>query len=267
MAGRIGMLNAVIAAVKEVAKQEIMPRYLKVQRHCKSDGSLCTEADVATQEALLRKLQKIYPGKIVSEEMSAEQQNDQWNSGDEGLWCIDPIDGTTNFVNGIPYFAVSVALMNRGRSVLGVVYDPVADEMFYAEKGKGAFLNDVQLPIKEYIPTVLDDAIASVDLKRLNRKLAARISTTPPCSSQRNFGACALEWCFTAAGRFDLYLHGGQNLWDYAAGCLILEEAGGRMCGFGLDDFWKEPLWQRSVIAASDPNLFLQWRDWIRINQ
>jgi myo-inositol-1(or 4)-monophosphatase len=228
---------------------------------------LCTEADVAAQEALLRKLQKIFPGKIVSEEMSVVQQNDQWNSGDDGLWCIDPIDGTTNFVNDIPYFVVSVALMKRGKSVLGVVYDPIADEMFYAEKGKGAFLNDVKLPIKEYIPTVLDGAIASVDLKRLNRKLAARISTTPPYSSQRNFGASALEWCFTAAGRFDLYLHGGQNLWDYAAGCLILEEAGGRMCGFDLDDFWKEPLWQRSVIAALDPNLFLQWRDWIRINR
>jgi len=265
MEGRISMLNAVIAAVKEVAKYEIIPRYLKVQRHCKSDGSLCTDADIAVQEALLQKLLKIYPGKIVSEEMSAEQQKDQWDSGDEGLWCIDPIDGTTNFVNGLPYFAVSVALMNRGRSILGVVYDPIADEMFYAEKGKGAFLNDVKLPIKEYIPTVLDDAIASVDLKRLNKKLAAIISTSPPYSSQRNFGACALEWCFTAAGRFDLYLHGGQNLWDYAAGCLILEESGGRMCGFDLDDFWEEPLWQRPIIAALDPNLFLQWRDWIRI--
>ena len=261
------MLNAVISAVKEVAKQEIMPRYLKVQRHYKSDGSVYTEADVAAQEALLRKLQKIYPGKIVSEEMSAEQQNDQWSSGDGGLWCIDPIDGTTNFVNGIPYFAVSVAFMKRGRSILGVVYDPVADEIFYAEREKGAFLNDIKLPIKKSIPTVLDNALAGIDLKRLNRKLAARISTTPPCSSQRNFGASTLDWCYTATGRFDLYLHGGQNLWDYAAGYLILEEAGGRMCGLGLDDFWKEPLWQRSVIAALDPNLFLQWCDWIRINQ
>ena len=104
-------------------------------------------------------------------------------------------------------------------------------------------------------------------MKRLNKKLAARISTTPPYSSQRNFGASALDWCFTAAGRFDLSLHGGQNLWDYAAGSLILEEAGGRMCGLDLDDFWKQPLWERSVIAALDPNLFLQWRNWVRINQ
>ena len=267
MARRIGMLNAVIDVVREVAKQEIIPRYLKVQGHYKSDGSLCTEADVAAQEALVGKLQKIYPGKIVSEEISAAQNNHQLNSGDGGLWCIDPIDGTTNFVNGIPYFAVSVALMNRGRSVLGVVYDPIADEMFSAEKGKGAFLNKAKLPVKEYTPTAFEGAIASVDLKRLNKKLAAIISTTPPCSSQRNFGASALDWCFTAAGRFDLSLHGGQNLWDYAAGSLILEEAGGRMCGLDSDDFWEQPLWERSVIAALDPNLFLQWRNWIRINQ
>ena len=77
------MINAVIDAVKEIAKQEIIPRYLKVQGHYKPDGSICTEADIATQEALVGKLQKIYPGKIISEEMSAAQNNDQWNSGDE----------------------------------------------------------------------------------------------------------------------------------------------------------------------------------------
>ena len=261
------MINAVIAVVKEVAKREIMPRYLKVAHHHKSDGSLCTEADIAAQKALVRKLQEIFPGTIVSEEMSERQQTDQWFAGDAGLWCIDPIDGTTNFVNGLPYFAVSVALMSHGRSVLGVVYDPVADEVFYAEKGKGAYLNGEKLPIKGYTPT-LGDAMASVDLKRLNsNKLGTAISTVPPFSSQRNYGACALEWCFTAAGRFDLYLHGGQKLWDYAAGCLILEEAGGHMCGFDRNDFWKEPLWQRSIIAALNPGLYVQWRDWVRLHR
>lgn len=263
MAGRENVLNTVITVVKKVAKQEIMPRYLKVVRHQKSDGSLCTEADIAAQEALLRELQKIYPGSVVSEEMSKKQQTDQWTAGDTGLWCLDPIDGTTNFVNGLPYFAVSVALMRHGRSVLGVVYDPVADEMFYAEKGKGAYLNGEKLPIKEYTPT-LGDAVANVDLKRLNGKLGTAISTAPPFSSHRNYGACALEWCFTAAGRFDIYLHGGQKLWDYAAGSLILEEAGGYMCGFDQDDFWEEPLWQRSIIAALNPSLGIQWRDWVR---
>ena len=103
-----------------------------------------------------------------------------------------------------------------------------------------------------------------MDLKRLSYKLAAAVATDLPCSSQRNYGASALDWCYTAAGRFDIYLHGGQRLWDYAAGYLILEEAGGRICGLDQDDFWAEPLWQRAAIAGLDPDLFLQWRDWVR---
>tara|TARA_Y100001936_G_C16068297_1_gene668777 strand:- start:255 stop:1040 length:786 start_codon:yes stop_codon:yes gene_type:complete len=261
------MISSVIDAVKEVAKNEIIPRYLKVQRQYKPDGSLFTEADVAAQKALFHLLKKIYPGKIVSEEMPLKQQHNQWHTGSKGVWCIDPIDGTTNFVNGIPYFAISVALMCHGKSILGVIYDPIADEMFYAERGKGAFLNNIKLPIKKHIPTLLNNTVASIDLKRLNKKLTTIVSTTPPYASQRNFGACALDWCFIAAGRFDLSLHGGQNLWDYAAGSLILEESGGRMCGLEFDDFWNEPLWQRSVIAALDPNLFIQWRSWVRTNQ
>jgi myo-inositol-1(or 4)-monophosphatase len=260
------VLEAVVAAVKSVAQREILPRYLRVARQRKADGSLFTEADIATQEALSRQLCEICQVPVVAEEMTDQEQKDRWELGDGGLWCMDPIDGTTNFVNGLPYFAVSVALMRHGRSVLGVVYNPVADEMFYAEKGGGAYLNGVRLPIKAHVPA-LRSAVANVDLKRLSPKLAQRICTAQPFSSQRNYGSCALEWCYTAAGRFDLYLHGGQKLWDYAAGSLILEEAGGHMSGFDRDDFWTEPLWQRSAIAALDPGLFSQWRDWVRATQ
>ena len=260
------MLDAVIATVRTVAQQEIVPRYLKVARQRKADGSLITEADLATQEALSRELRKIYPGAVVGEEMTAQEQIAQWLAGNAGLWCMDPIDGTSNFVNGLPYFAVSVALMRQGRSILGVVYNPIADEMFYAEQGGGAYLNGEKLPIKEHVPP-LRSAMANVDLKRLSAKLAQGICTARPFSSQRNFGSCALEWCYTAAGRFDLSLHGGQKLWDYAAGSLILQEAGGCMCGFDQDDFWAEPLWQRPVIATLDQGLFLQWRDWVRAHR
>jgi myo-inositol-1(or 4)-monophosphatase len=261
------VLEAVVAAVKSVAQREIMPRYMRVARQRKADGSLFTEADIATQEALSRELCRIYQGPVVAEEMTEQDQRDRWKLGDAGLWCLDPIDGTTNFVNGLPYFAVSVALMRKGRSVLGVVYNPVSDEMFYAEKGSGAYINGERLPIKMYVPA-LRGAVANVDLKRLTPKLAQGIcSSMRPFSSQRNYGSCALEWCYTAAGRFDLYLHGGQKPWDYAAGSLILEEAGGHMSGFERDDFWAEPLWQRPAIAALDPGLFSQWRDWVRSHQ
>jgi myo-inositol-1(or 4)-monophosphatase len=261
--GMSAMLKAVAAAVKLVSAEAIMPRYLKVTHQRKSDGSLCTEADMATQTALTRKLQAILHVPVLGEEMSGEEQHAIWQSGNDGLWCIDPIDGTSNFVRGLPYFAVSVALLRDGKSVLGVVYDPVGDEMFAAELGRGAFLNNEPLLGREPIGS-LAQALANVDLKRLNIKLVEQLAIRPPYSSQRNFGASALDWCYTAAGRYDLYLHGGQKLWDYAAGSLVLSEAGGHACCIECDDFAQGDVWQRSVIAARDAKLFEEWKNWIR---
>lgn len=260
------MLDAVIAAVRATAKQEIIPRYQQVSRQVKADGSTVTEADFAVQAMLLHELQKIHPAVMMGEEMSEQTQAENWVAGDAGLWCVDPIDGTSNFINGLPYFAISVAFMQQGKSVLGVVYNPVTNEMFYAERGKGAFLNGQALPFRKS-GSILSSAIANVDLKRLDPKFAEKISANPPYASQRNYGACTLEWCYTAAGYFDLYLHGGQKPWDYAAGSLILEEAGGQMCGFNQDDFWVGAPWQRSVIAGLNPDLFIQWRDWVRYHK
>lgn len=261
--GMSALLKAVVAAVRLITAEEILPRYLKVTHQAKSDGSLCTEADIAAQAGLCKKLQAILDVPVLGEEMSAAEQQVLWDAGAEGLWCIDPIDGTSNFVRGLPYFAVSVALLRQGVSVLGVVYDPIKDEMFAAESGKGCFLNGARLHGRDTAMT-LQQALASVDLKRLNKKLAAQLAAYPPFSSQRNFGASALDWCYTAAGRYDLYLHGGQKLWDYAAGMVILSEAGGRVCSIERDDFAHGEIWQRSVIAARNPVLFDQWKSWVR---
>ena len=260
------MLKAVIAAVKLVAAEEIMPRYMKVAHRRKSDGSLCTEADTAAQLALTKKLQAILNVPVLGEEMHTDEQHAIWRAGNDGLWCIDPIDGTSNFVHGLPYFAVSVALLREGKSVLGVVYDPVADEAFAAEKGKGAFLNGEMLIARDTAES-LEQALASVDMKRLSTKLVEQLATQPPYSSQRNFGASALDWCYTAAGRYDVYLHGGQKLWDYAAGTLVLWETGGYACCIENDDFFLGDIWQRSVIAARDKQLFDEWKSWIRAQQ
>ena len=258
------MLISVLSTIKTVALYENMPRYLNVARQQKGDGSIFTEADMASQVALVHGLRDVLDCPVLGEEMAPEEQERLWHeSSESGLWCIDPIDGTSNFVNGLPYFAISVGLVRGGRSVLGAVYDPVADEMFYAEQGFGAYLNGVRLPIKAHAPP-FHYAMAAVDFKRLSRDLAGKLAAKPPYATQRNYGASALDWCYTAAGRFDLYLHGGQKLWDYVAGALILEEAGGGMCTLTEDDFWQGNLWQRSVIAASDPELFQEWKAWIR---
>lgn len=260
------MLKAVAAVMKVVAEKEIMPRYMKVSHQKKIDGSLCTEADLAAQDALVQRLQAIHQVPVLGEEMSIAQQEEIWGNGKQELWCIDPIDGTSNFVHGLPYFAVSVALIRDGKSVLGVVYDPVAREVFAAERGKGAFLNGEKI-LKRNTATDLSAALANVDMKRLDGKLSAMLASRPPYASQRNFGASTLDWCYTAAGRYDVYLHGGQKLWDYAAGSLILQEAGGHVCGLEHDDFSHGNVWQRSVIAALDADMFSAWKSWIRAHQ
>lgn len=264
--GMGAMLKAIAAAMKLVAEKEIMPRYMKVSHQKKIDGSLCTDADIAAQEALVNRLQAIHHVPVLGEEMSLAQQESIWGDGKRELWCIDPIDGTSNFVHGLPYFAISVALMREGKSVLGVVYDPVAKEVFAAEHGRGAFLNGERMQQRS-AAIDLSAALANVDMKRLDTRLAALLASHPPYASQRNFGASTLDWCYTAAGRYDVYLHGGQKLWDYAAGSLILQEAGGQISCLEHDDFSHGNVWQRSVVAALDANMFNAWKSWIRSHQ
>lgn len=256
------LVAAVIEACRAVGREEVMPRYLKVAHERKVDGSLLTEADIAAQNALITRLRAIAPYPVLGEEMTDEEQRDVWALGGDGFWCVDPIDGTSNFVNGLPFFAVSVALIRDRRSVLGVVYDPTADEAFHAVLGGGAYMNGARLPLKEP-PTELRRCMAGIELKRIDRALAGRLAQEHPFSSQRNLGASTLDWCYVAAGRLHVYLHGGQKLWDYAAGCLILREAGGAACKMDGSDFTDGDPWCRSVLAAQTTELLTQWRDWL----
>jgi 3'(2'), 5'-bisphosphate nucleotidase/myo-inositol-1(or 4)-monophosphatase len=262
-AGPSARCRRLVALVREVGQQVIMSRYLSAVRSHKADGSLLTEVDLAAQKALVERLGGLIDCPVLGEEMSGEQQLEHWQNGGGGLWCIDPIDGTTNFVTGLPFFGVSVAYMEGGSSRFGTVYNPADDEAFYAERGAGSFLNGNRLPLRG--PTArLADCVAGVDFKRIPKPLADRLAMTPPYYSQRNFGSSAIEWCYLAAGRLDVYLHGGQMLWDYAAGRLILEEAGGAASTLTHDDFDGDNVWKRSVVAARDPALLAAWRDWIR---
>jgi myo-inositol-1(or 4)-monophosphatase len=260
-------MDQVESLVREVARTEILPRFLRVSHTRKEDGSMLTEADLACQHALSIALPAIAPYPVLGEEMTREQQDSLWMTHQEGLWVVDPIDGTTNFIHGLPHFAISIALMQNGKSSLGVIYNPITDELFYASRGEGAFMNGLALPLKQSSHGI-GDAIAGIDAKYLrSAKLASRIFSTAPFASQRSMGSSTLDWCYLAAGRFDIYLHGGQRLWDYAAGAVILEEAGGKIATLTQDEFWSDTPWKRSVIAALDPGLFTHWLQWVRHNQ
>lgn len=259
------VLQEVAQTVTGIAREQLLPRFNRIGHSHKADGSLLTEADLAAQRGLQQALQAHWPDyAFLAEEMTPAEQAALFTQSAAGLWCLDPLDGTSNFAAGIPYFAVSLALLVDGVPALGVVYDPVRDECFTAERGKGAWLNGEAL-VGEWPHSALERAIAIVDLKRLEPHLATRLAADHPYSSQRNFGASALDWCWLAAGRGHIYLHGCQRLWDYAAGSLILAEAGGRACsldGAGFERFTLEP---RSVMAALGEELFAAWADYLKV--
>ncbi|MDR2220102.1 MAG: inositol monophosphatase family protein [Methylobacillus sp.] len=258
-AGLIPSLTDLVAVVKRIGDEVVLPHFTRVGYTRKADGSVLTEVDLQAQEALREALTNIADCPLLGEEMTAEEQMRQWEAGRDGLWCVDPVDGTSNFVSGIPYFAVSVAWMWRGKPLLGVIYAPAVKEMFSAQAGQGAWLNGKKLPLSAPAST-LTEAIAGIDFKRLSLPLAAKLVGAPPYHSQRNLGSCALDWCYVASGQFDLYLHGGQYLWDYAAGCLILQEAGGTMSTLFSPDFWEGDVRRKSVVAASNDFLWKEWR-------
>ncbi len=248
--------------VIEAAEEELLPRFAEAERHYKADGSVVTEADFAVQRRLKGELAGRWPDfAFLGEEMPPEAQRRAMATG--SLWCLDPLDGTNNFIAGIPYFSVSLALISRGEVALGLIYDPIRRECFWAQRGRGAFLNHRPLRRRAFgIP--LRRAIAAIDFKRLDKELAVRLVTSPPYASQRSFGSIALDWCWTAAGRFHVYLHGRQKVWDYAAGSLILDEAGGRALTLEGEAVFLPEVVPRSVAASLDGELFEAWCAWLR---
>ena len=259
------MIAPLQSLIQQAASDELLPRFRQIERHFKADGSIVTEADIAMQQRLTAELQQRWPTiALLGEEMSEAQQQAQMTNSHRGLWVLDPLDGTSNFAAGIPCFSVSLALLVGGEVVLGIIYDPIREEHFSAIVGEGAWLNGVRLVAGEEALS-LSKCIAQVDFKRLPAEMAARIASQPPYSSQRSFGSGALDWCWLAAGRVQLYLHGQQKLWDYSAGQLILREAGGKSCTLDGEAVFSGRLEARSVVAALQPLHFEAWRDYLLI--
>ena len=250
-----------IEAVRAVAANEILPRFRSVVATIKQDGSLVTDADYASQDALVRALRALEPLPVIAEEMPSHEQVAVHASA-RRFWCIDPLDGTKNFSEGVPFFAVSVALMEGARPLFGTVYDPIADEAFYAVHGGGAWLNHKPLVVPARAP-VLADALAEVSLRRDTVPLRGALKRHPPYARRLTSGSSALSWCHLAAARIDVMLHSGQKMWDYAAGALILAEAGGALRSLEHRDFWAADAWQRSVVAARSRPLMDEWEAWI----
>lgn len=252
-------IEQLTALVKQAAVKEILPRFQHSDAEEKLDGSIITAADLGCQRWLSQSLHQHWPEiPLLGEEMSADEQAELMVESESGLWILDPLDGTSNFAAGFPLFSISLGLIRFGRVVQGVIYDPIRDECFYAQAGKGAWLNGQSLQLTGQ-QELLSASIALVDFKRLSPELATAIASKPPFRSQRSLGSVAIDWCWLAAGRAQIYHHGGQSLWDYAAGRLIFCEAGGHC-------LVPEPqltLEKQPAVAAVSKGLLLDWREWL----
>jgi myo-inositol-1(or 4)-monophosphatase len=228
MAYRSALLNVMVAAAQKAARGLIRDlgelEHLQVSR--KGPADFVSKADRKAESVLRGELTKARPAYgLLMEESGAVAGTDTSNR-----WVIDPLDGTTNFLHGIPHFCISIALERDGDPFAGVIYSPIHDEMFVAEKGSGAYLNGRRLRVSAR--RRIDDAIFATGIPFLGipdhdlfvRQLRAVMAIS---AGVRRFGSAALDLAYVAAGRYDGYWENGLNPWDVAAGIVLVREAGG----------------------------------------
>jgi myo-inositol-1(or 4)-monophosphatase len=219
---------------------------LKIGR--KGPNDFVSEVDRAAEMAIINTLLEAYPGHGILAEESGREHGAK-NS--EYVWIIDPLDGTTNFLHGFPVYAVSIALAHRNVVQQAVVYDPTRNDLFYASKGRGAYLNDRRLRVSKRLR--LGDSLIGTGFpfrKGDNFKRYVKMfeEVMQSCAGLRRPGAAALDLCYVAAGYYDGFFETGLQPWDAAAGSLMITEAGGLIGNFtGESDF----LYQREVVAGN----------------
>ena len=206
-------LNIMIKASEKASKVLIKDfgEIEKLQVSKKGPNDFVTNSDIKTEQIIIDELKKAKPNySILSEEKGIENNKDENNT-----WIIDPIDGTINYLHGIPHFAISIALKSYDQIIAGLIYDPIKDEMFYAEKNNGAYFNNQRIKVSK--KNKIEDClfVAGSKINYDNELLI------------RNSGCAALDMAYVASGRYDGYFQKNINLWDIAAGIIIVEEAGG----------------------------------------
>ncbi|MEO5374806.1 MAG: inositol monophosphatase [Alphaproteobacteria bacterium] len=243
-------INVMVAAARKAARGLVRDfgEVEQLQVSLKGTNDFVTAADVKAEQVLYRELKKARPDYgFVGEESGTEVGRDTANR-----WIIDPLDGTTNFLHGIPHFSISIGLERDGEVIAGVVFNPVTDEMFYGEKGLGAFLNSRRLRVSAR--RKLDECVVVTGIPHLGRpghdeflgQLKAVMGAT---AGVRRTGSAALDLAFVAAGRFDAFWEMNLSAWDLAGGLVLVREAGGYV---GEVDGGRDVLGTGSVLAAND---------------
>ncbi|MCR8723019.1 inositol monophosphatase family protein [Frigidibacter sp. ROC022] len=221
-------LNVMIKAAR-LAGRSLVKDFREVENlqvSSKGPGDFVSKADLAAEAILKQELRGARPTYgWVAEESAAEKGEDPTRR-----WIVDPLDGTTNFLHGLPHWAVSIALEHKGEIVAGVVFDPAKDEMFFAEKGQGAWLNESRLRVsgrKSMIEAIFATGLPFGGRADLPETLQDLARLLPTCAGVRRWGAAALDLAYVAAGRFDGFWERRLHPWDIAAGLVLVREAGG----------------------------------------
>lgn len=243
------MLNIAVRAAR-VAGAIIVRGFenrTELATEAKGANDYVTHIDKEAEKAIIQKIQQSYPNHSFLGEESGETDG----SENEFQWIIDPLDGTTNFVKGIPHFAVSIALLHKGRLEQAVVFDPIRGELFTASRGQGAQLNGYRIRASK--PKDMSETILATGLPFKNKAQFGEYALSlnkifHECGDVRRAGSAALDLAYVAAGRHDGYWERGVKSWDIAAGELIVREAGGLVTDFkGGND----PLYKGEIVAGS----------------
>ncbi len=235
-------LNIMIKAARKAGRSLVKDfrEVENLQVSMKGAGDFVSRADLAAEKILREELLGARPSYgWLAEEGGAIEGKDPTRR-----WIVDPLDGTTNFLHGLPHWAVSIALEHKGTIVAGVIFDAAKDEMFFAEKGQGAWLNDTRLRVsgrRRMIESIFATGLPYGGRADLPATLQDLARLMPVCAGVRRWGAAALDMAYVAAGRYEGFWERGLNAWDLAAGIVILREAGGlvaplRPGGSILDD-------------------------------
>ena len=222
-------MNVMVAAARKAGRglARDFGEVEQLQVSIKGPANFVSAADHKAEDIIFKELSKARPGYgFLMEERGEVAGVDKTHR-----WIVDPLDGTTNFLHGIPMFAISIGLEREGQLVAGLVYNPISDEMFAAEKGKGAFLND-RRRLRVAARKTIDDAVVATGIPHRGRPghpgfLGEMERVMREVTGIRRTGSAALDLCYTAAGRFDGYWERNLKAWDLAAGIVILREAGG----------------------------------------
>lgn len=251
MALQTPVMNVMMRASEKAARSLLRDfnevEHLQVSQ--KGPGDFVSAADRRSEEIIYEELKKVRPDySFLMEESGAISGKDS-----EYRWIIDPLDGTTNFLHGIPHWAISIGLEHKGQIIAGLIHDPVKDEIFHAEKGKGAFMRRSRLRVSgrnELMNAIIATGAPRRSQAQKNQFIAEYTAMQSVAPGLRRFGAAALDMAYVAAGRYEGFWERDLKAWDIAAGVLIVKEAGGFISD--IDDIRKNPVDTGNILATNE---------------